>query len=365
MLNLRQKVCLVLSTLAPCCANKQKQLIDLFQHPEDMWSQLESRRIDIESLVGASGYSRLKYSLREDFVRDIENDLSEKNIIPITYYSKEYPEKLANIYDAPMTLFCMGDVSLLSSDCLGVVGTRKMSAYGKRVTTYFVSELATKFTIVSGLAYGVDTMAHITTLDTSGRTIAVLGSGLLNIYPSSNISLAKEIIAKGGLIISEHQSYTEPSHYNFPLRNRIISGLSKGILITEAPEKSGVFSTFEYALEQGREVFVVPGDIFDSNYKGSNMLIKRTQGALVTTPKDIYDSFYMSVDRKKVVIQLDMDEQAVVQLLQEENKLHFDQLIKMTSINAGTLNYTLSNLELKGLVIKLQGNYYQYTYSED
>ncbi len=358
MFNERQNLCLLISTLGLATPIKQFQLLNLFGAPQELWANIESGSKRIKALIGENNYTRLRYSMREDFCGDLLYDLKKNNITPVTYYCDTYPALLKNIYDPPLTLFCMGNTQLLNSRCISVVGTRKMSAYGKKATQYFVSQLAKYYTVVSGLAYGVDTCAHEATLAAGGKTIAVLGSGLLNIYPASNAGLAENIVCGGGLIVSEYQSRTQPNQYNFPMRNRIISGLSEGVLITEAPQKSGVMSTYEYAAEQGRDVYVVPGEIFDFNYKGSNFLLKENRNAFVTSPTDIIEEdVRLQREVKRVEIQLDIEEQSVVDLL-EQGRMGFDDIARGTNLKASQLNYCLATLELKGIILKMPGNIY-------
>lgn len=203
--------------------------------------------------------------------------------------SEDYPKQLRGIYDAPLKLFVLGNKELLKQRSVAIVGSRNATEYGKKVAFKFSKELSEKgINIISGLALGIDTYAHLGTLeqDCIGKTIAVLGSGLDIIYPKQNIELAKRIISSGGCIITEYPLGTNPEKLNFPQRNRIISGLAKGVLVVEANEKSGSLITADFALEQGREVFAVPGSIYIPTSVGTNNLIK--QGAqLVTSYKDI------------------------------------------------------------------------------
>ena len=202
---------------------------------------------------------------------------------------KEYPEKLNNIYASPAKLYLVGDELVLNKPSIAIIGCRDASNYGKRVAFNFAYELAKEgFTIVSGLARGIDTYAHLGAVKANGKTIAVLGSGLKHIYPAENKELCSEIIKKGGAIITEYEPYTRPLPMNFPPRNRIISGLSNGVLVIEAKQKSGTLITVDHALEQGKDVFVIPGNITNINSYGTNELIK--QGAkLVTNIQEIIE----------------------------------------------------------------------------
>lgn len=215
--------------------------------------------------------------------------LKKNNIQVIKITDKEYPEKLKQIYDAPKTLYIKGEKNVLNETGIAIIGARMCSIYGKNVTEKFSYDLAKrKIVTISGLARGIDTACHMGTVRAKGKTIAVLGSGIDIIYPGENKLLAEEIIKNGGAIISEFPIGMRPLPTNFPRRNRIISGLSDGVVVVEAKQKSGTFITVDFALEQGKEVYAVPGNINSITSTGTNELIK--QGAkVVTSVKDILE----------------------------------------------------------------------------
>ncbi|EED2403814.1 DNA-protecting protein DprA [Listeria monocytogenes] len=202
-----------------------------------------------------------------------------------------YPALLREIYEAPPILFCKGNIDLLQQQAIAIVGTRQMSEYGRKACVKIASELAAqKLTIISGMAIGIDTTAHRATLNQQGATIAVLGSGVNKIYPKKNELLAKEIV-KEGLLLSEYLPDEEPKRWHFPERNRIISGLAIGTVIIEAAERSGSLITADIALEQNRQVFAVPGNIFIDTWRGTNYLIQ--EGAkLVMNANNIIEEFF-------------------------------------------------------------------------
>lgn len=209
-----------------------------------------------------------------------------KNDIKIINISDDnYPAKLKNTYAPPITIFAKGDISLLNSKSIAIVGSREPSKYGIYVAEKFSKELSKEgITIVSGLARGIDTFAHIGALSSFGKTIAVLGSGIDVVYPKENAKYYREISEKG-LIISEYIVGTAPESKNFPQRNRIISGLSDGVLVVEARKNSGTMITTDFALEQGKELYVIPGNITSNLSAGTNNLIK--EGAKLVT--DVYE----------------------------------------------------------------------------
>lgn len=206
----------------------------------------------------------------------------------ITIANEKYPKQLKLIYDPPKSIYVFGNVDILNTPGIAIVGCRDATEYGKKATIYFSYNLAKEnITIISGLAKGIDSFAHMGALKAYGRTIAVIGSGLDNIYPKENEKLAQEIIQNGGAIISEYPLGTKPEKQHFPERNRIISGLSQAIIVIEAKEKSGSLITADFAMEQGRDVYAVPGNINSKNSIGTNNLIK--DGAIPATNfKDIF-----------------------------------------------------------------------------
>ena len=205
----------------------------------------------------------------------------------ISINNKEYPKKLRNIYDVPKKIYVIGNKKILNQKSIAIVGSRKATQYGKNVALEMSKELSKRgINIISGLAVGIDSYAHIGCLGEKGKTIAILGNGLDTIYPVQNRKLAKAILENDGCIISEYPIGAKIEKINFPQRNRLISGLSDGILIIEASKKSGALITAEFGLEQGKEIFVIPGDITRKQSEGCNILIK--EGAnVVTSCEDI------------------------------------------------------------------------------
>lgn len=237
--------------------------------------------------------------LEEKIIKDILNFDYRKNLKKyldyiekyeigmITCYDDEYPEKLKRIQNRPITLFYKGDISIVNEQSIAIIGSRNCTEYGRKCAEFISNEVAKrKICIVSGLAIGIDSIGHITALNNKSNTIAVIGNGLDNIYPSKNIKLAESIIKSGGLILSEFIVGTKPFKQNFPRRNRIISGLSDSVIVIEGSKKSGSLITANYAIEQGKDVFAIPGSIFSSNSEGTNELIK--DGAnLLTSTEDV------------------------------------------------------------------------------
>ncbi|MBI5077225.1 DNA-protecting protein DprA [Candidatus Falkowbacteria bacterium] len=281
--------------------------------------------------------------------------LNAEKINTITIAEERYPELLKEIYSPPFILYYKGELNNLTNQAIAVVGTRKITAYGKLVTEKIVAELvAEKMFIVSGLALGVDAAAHIACLAHNGLTAAVLGSGLdkQNIYPSVNRPLAEEIIAKGGLLVSEYSPGTLPLRHHFPTRNRVIAGLSLGVLVVEAGESSGALITARFALEQNREVFAVPGNITNQMSIGANELIKK--GAkLVASAEDIFEELnikrFDGVQKTDETIPASPEEAAILKFLRVE-PLHVNELVRRSDLSIIEINAALMLLEIKGRV---------------
>ncbi len=213
--------------------------------------------------------------------------LKKENIKIITIEDKEYPAILKTIYDYPISIYVKGNEKILNRQAIGIVGCRECSSYGENVAQYFAYNLSrNNINVISGLAKGIDSHAHIGAIRAKGITIGVIGTGLDIVYPKENQYLYDKIIEENGAIISEYPLGTKPEKMNFPARNRIISGMSKGIIVVEAKRKSGTLITVDFALEQGKNVYVVPGNINQINSVGTNDLIK--QGAqIITSYRDI------------------------------------------------------------------------------
>jgi len=281
----------------------------------------------------------------------------------ITFLEPEYPEILKEIYHAPALLFYRGNLDAFQNNSLAVVGTRKFSNYAKQVVPELIDNLVkNEISIVSGLALGVDSLAHSCALESNGSTIAVLGSSIdkPNIYPTSNRYLAQQIIESGGLLISEYPIGTLPLRHNFPARNRIISGLSLGTLVVEAGETSGALITAKYALDQNREIFAVPGSIHSETSKGPNKLIK--DGAKpVTSVEDILEELNIEkieeYSENKKVLPSSPIEQKILEVLDSDPK-HIDAIVKLSGLASSKINSNLTIMEMKGMVKNLGNQNY-------
>lgn len=293
-----------------------------------------------------------------DFEEKVLKEFYKHNIKAITFASKMYPEKLKNIDSPPLVLYVRGDETLLNKKSISIVGSRKPSDYGKIVAEKFTKELSSAGLVtVSGLAYGVDTIVAETTLAAGGKTIAVLAGGLDSIYPAQNKSLS-ERIAQNGLLVSEHRIGVKPANYMFANRNRIVSGLGLGTLIVEASKNSGTMITAKHAIDQSRELFVVPGNIYSLQSEGTNKLIDEIPDTFTISPDRILSRLKIEKKTNKPKsVQVDMIEDKILQVL-EQGELSFDDLAEQTGIASSELASTLVKMEMFGLVKKGNSNTY-------
>lgn len=274
------------------------------------------------------------------------------NVKTLKLTGKQIPEVLQQIPDPPKQLYVCGNLNeLLDSLCLAVVGSRKVTPYGKAVTNSLVGAMARQgIVIVSGLALGVDGLAHQAALQVHAKTIAVLPCGLDRIYPASHYQLARQIIEQGGALVSEYPEGTEPFPINFIGRNRLVSGLSSGVLITEAGERSGTLHTANFALEQGRTVMAVPGNITNPLSVGTNSLIK-TGAAAITQPEDILAALDLELVEKETqeIVADNSNELAVLELL-KDGVTDSAELQQRSQLKPSVFSQTLTMLEITGRI---------------
>jgi len=308
-------------------------------------------------------------------------DLAAKNNVHIlSIEDKKYPWQLKNIYDPPIILYIKGNLSVLDSNQIAIVGSRDCTSSGAKAAEYFAYNLVKSDIVVSsGLARGIDFYAHNACVRANGKTIGVMGTSIDEIYPKNHEYLVSQILDNEGCIISELPFSTPPKAQNFPRRNRIISGLSKGVIVVEAKERSGSLVTARMALEQGREVFAIPGDIFNKEYLGTNKLLQNGAKLILSVEdvleeldirnKDIINkkniNFNLIVKDKEnnkidnTVKNLGKDEKQIFEIINSVNNkiISYDFIVSNAKINPNKLSVALMNLELEGLITKLPGGY--------
>ena len=332
-------------------------LLEYFNKPEEIF---KASRMSLEALVG----SQISQGIVSFDTKKLDHDLTQAKkagLEIITLFDAGYPQNLKQIPGLPIVFYLSGEITEADNLSLGIVGSRRASLYGLSSAEKFAAELAlNKLTIVSGMARGVDTYAHRGALKVAGRTIAVMGSGFNHIYPPENRGLAEQI-AKSGAVISEFPMDTKPLAQNFPRRNRLISGLSLGVLVTEAARNSGALITVDFALEQGRDVFALPGRIDACGSMGTNELIK--QGArLVTCSEDILAELNLGISNKSD--QIDSEIRDNILCAKEEDILYncislqalaIDDLVEKTSLSSSKISSLILKLQFKKLIKELPG----------
>ncbi len=296
----------------------------------------------------------------ESFAEDQIKRVNKIGARIVTIWDREYPELLKRIYDPPALLYVLGRFSPKDKQAIAIVGTRQPSLYGQLVAEAFSQELSRLgITIVSGLARGVDTIVHISTVKADGRTIAVIGSGLDVPYPRENEKLMDQI-GETGVVVSEFPMGANPDATNFPRRNRIISGLSLGTLVVESAEDGGAMITASTALDQDREVFAIPGNINENRSAGPNKLIRDGRAKLVQTVDDIVSELNIKLEKGSqrwvdaAPLQLTIFEQKVYELLGND-PIHIDDLADSIDTSTSDVLVTLLSLEFKGLIRQLPG----------
>ena len=334
---------------------KFNQLENYFGSLENAWqaasADLKQAGLDKGAIQAINNW-RPKISLEAEMEK-----LERYGVKVLTWRDPDYPARLEEIYDYPPVLYIRGSLVPEDEWCLAVVGTRKATVYGRQVAEEIVTDLArSKITIVSGLARGIDSIAHRAALEAGGRSIAIFACGLDIVYPSENANLARQIMQQGALI-SEYPLGVSPRADNFPRRNRIMSGLSLGVLIVEADETSGAMITAHMALEQNREVFAIPGSILSPASRGTNRLIQ--EGAkLVSSYTDILEELNLTavahqIEMKEIIPSSDTEALLLKQLSAEPT--HIDEVCRSSGLPVSTVSSTLTLMELKGMV-KQVGN---------
>lgn len=307
---------------------------------------------EIEKLLGDS-YPEIARKSNQKYFDAYIARLEEKGIKLITCEDEKYPEKFDKIEDKPYYFYYKGDLGLLDAPCVAIVGTRSPTNYGCYVTEKFAKELGSAgAVIISGLAYGVDSIAHRQALAVRGKTVAVLAGGFDNIYPSEHHSLFDEI-ADSGLVITEHRPDIKSFKFNFIQRNRLVAALADAVLITEAGAKSGTTITKDFALDYGVPIYAVPGNINSEKSEGTNNLISTMQGICLVDPETLISDLGLE-KKKKSSVQLSINEQALIDALARSQQT-IDELQENTKLPIAKLNSLLTSLEIKGIIKRMPG----------
>ena len=328
------------------------ELIKKYNNEENIYNNIDS--IDNCYIYKGGEYERLKSTTISQGTALFQY-INKNNINYVTINSEYYPERLKEIDDAPYVLFYKGDVSLLNYNMVAIVGSRKNSTYGEVVTRQIVGELRNMdYGVVSGVAYGIDAIAHKECLSRGIKTIGVLGCGIDIIYPRANKLVYNEI-EKNGLLISEFLPNTKPMPYNFPRRNRIITALSRGVIVIEATVKSGSLITVNYALQYGRDVMAVPGPVSNTNSKGCNLLIRDGAKVFVEVD-DLY--YFLNVIKKEEKKIENNDIKLLLNNVLSSEPIHLDKIIQCVNVDRMALFELLFEMQNRNEIICLPGNYY-------
>lgn len=343
-------------------------LLQHVEHPQHIFRMPKSELMQIDGFGPALSKSILEFNDWEAVDQHIAK-AEQLGVRILTYFDDDYPPLLRQIYDPPILLWMIGDPAVLSTPSLAIVGTRRATRYGLENAQKLTTELAKQgLTIISGLALGVDTAAHKSALAVGGKTVAVLGSGIDWIYPSKNKDIAAEMAGNGGAVITEFPPGSKPDAGNFPVRNRIVSGLSLGTLVVESGLKGGSMITARLAADQNREVFVIPHSLTNQNGQGCNAIIKRGWGKLVQNAEDILVELPVfatsTIKQNKPTtktwekLQLDSLSQNICQCLQDD-PLHIDELSEQTGLASHKLLPKLLELEMKQCIRQTAGKNFE------
>ncbi len=349
------EILLALAHVEELSLKKKSNLLLAMPNPLDWVSN--AKRRDLFALLGDENATSFlsKLSLIDDIIKKMQ----AAEIGWITYLDEQYSDRLREIDAFPPVLFVKGNAELLNSDCITVVGTRTPTRYGAKICDSFVRDFVRAgLTVVSGFARGVDGIAHKVCVDSEAPTIAVFACGLDVCYPAEHKGLMEGILSTGGLIVSEYSLGTKPLQYHFPERNRIVSGLSIGVFLPEATIKSGSLITARLAIEQGKEIFVVPGNINSPESEGCNALLQEIPHAFTIASEYVLDTLGIKICAKeKSVVELSIAETLVTEALHDK-ELHFEELLDATGMAVNELSTLLMNLELNGIIEQTSGNYY-------
>ncbi len=344
---------------------RAKALINHFKEAAAVFHASKKELQGIEGLGSKAVDSILKF---KDFSRAEEEIefIKKYKITPLFLTDKNYPQRLLNCYDSPPLLYFKGNADLNSSRIIAIVGTRNNNEYGKKVCEKLVEDLVNEdVLIVSGLAFGIDSVAHKSAVKNNMKTVGVLAHGLDRVYPSQNAALAKQMISSGGLL-TEFKSNTIPDKQNFPGRNRIVAGITDATIVIESGIKGGSLITAELANGYNKDVFAFPGRADDTKSEGCNYLIKNNKAALITCAADLLENMGWKKSQKpfpkkqrELFIELSADEKVIIDILQTTEQVHIDDLYFKSKLSSSAVAQALLMLEMQGIVTSFPGKIYK------
>jgi DNA processing protein len=343
-----------------------KILLDKFL-PADIFKARSSQLETIEGIgtIRANSINKFKdFDKADDEIKFIE----KYNIKPLFLTDKNYPKRLLNCYDSPTLLYYKGEADLNASKIIAIIGTRNHTEYGKQQTEKLVKELSSQnILVVSGMAYGIDAIAHKASIKNDLPTIGVLAHGLDQIYPPEHSNLAKDMVKHGGGLLTEFRSKTKPDKHNFPTRNRIVAGMSDATIVIETGEKGGSMITAELANGYNKDVFALPGRVNDNKSEGCNFLIRNNKAMLLTDAEEIIEVMGWEEKtqkskakiQKNLFIELTKDEKIIIDILKEKETVHIDELNFKSGLSSSGVASAILNLELQNVIITLPGKLYR------
>ncbi len=354
-------------TLVPNIGPVQaKILVDHFKDPSAIF---KAKKSSLELLEGIGAVRAESIKSFDDYKRAEEELLfiEKYKINPLFLTDKNYPQRLLNCYDPPTLLYYRGNANLNTSKIIAVVGTRSKTEYGKQLTESLIEDLKEQqVLVISGLALGIDAIAHKAALKNSLSTIAVVAHGLDKIYPQEHTLLAKDMIKHNGGLLTEFRSKTKPDKHNFPSRNRIVAGMSDATIVIETDVKGGSIITADIANSYNRDVFAFPGRTTDNKSAGCNYLIQNNKAILLTGAADIINLLGWSEKKKQpkriqqeMFIQLSNEEQIIAGLLKEKETVAIDELRFKSNLSSSAVAAAILNLELKNIIASLPGKLYK------
>jgi len=333
---------------------------DIFKAKKSALEKLEG----IGTIRAESIKSFIDFSIAEQEIAFIE----KYRIKPLFITHKDYPKRLLNCYDSPTLLYYKGETDLNREKVIAIIGTRNHTEYGKQITEKLIEELREQNTaVISGLAYGIDAIAHKAALKNNLLTVGVLGHGLDQVYPAQHTGLAKEMLKAGGGLLTEFRSKSKPDKHNFPIRNRIVAGISDATIVVETGIKGGSMITAELANNYNKDVFAFPGKVTDTKSAGCNYLIKNNKAVLLTDAQELIELMGWEEKSQKskvrsqreLFIELSNDEKIIIEILKEKNSVHIDEINLKSGLSSSSVAAAILGLELQNVVLSLPGKLYQ------
>lgn len=352
-------------TLVPNIGDvRAKALLETFGDAESIFKTAKKNLENIEG-IGTIAANSLKHFSDFKICEDEIHFIEKNNITPLFITDENYPQRLLNCYDSPTLLYYKGNADLNSSKIISIVGTRNNSDYGKHICEKIIEELAAQnILILSGLAFGIDSIAHKASLKNKLKTVGVVAHGLDKIYPAQNKLLAKEMLSQGGLL-TDFMSGTNPDRQNFPRRNRIVAGICDALIVIESSAKGGSLITAELANSYNKDVFAIPGRVNDSRSEGCNYLIKNNKSLLITCADDLLHIMNWKDAPKKVkqqrelFIELTAEERIITDILRTQETIQIDQLYFKSGLSSSAVAQALLMLEMQGVVSSLPGKVFK------